>query len=239
MNEIKVFSHKELGGVRVLEINGQPWFIGKDVANILGYENGSRDIKRHVDEEDRRTEMLPQYQNGTLVSKALIINESGLYSLILSSKLPKAREFKRWVTSEVLPSIRKTGGYVAGNETDYIIKAATQATMQTVMEQLPMIISQTVQSTLAGVLINSEHNKTVAEKPKKRRINYHGKIDHLPTDLRNEIMLMIYQKKYTYLKVSNYLKDKGYDINQSSVFRYVKRYHDSLADFRDIDIEEV
>lgn len=105
-NQLQIFENKDFGKVRVLEIDGVTWFVGKDIAEVLGYENGSRDIKRHVDNEDVGTAMIPQYRNGTLVSKTLIINESGLYSLIFSSKLPAAKAFKRWVTSEILPSIR-------------------------------------------------------------------------------------------------------------------------------------
>lgn len=95
--------------VRTIEIGNEPWFVGKDVAKILGYQNGSRDINRHVDEEDRQN-----YQNGTFDSPRgmTIINESGLYSLILSSKLPNAKKFKHWVTKEVLPTIRKHGAYL-------------------------------------------------------------------------------------------------------------------------------
>lgn len=114
MNELKIFKNEEFGDIRVIEQDGEPWFVGKDVADILGYQNGSRDINRHVDEGDRQN-----YQNGTseMNNRGMtIINESGLYSLILSSKLPTAKAFKHWVTSEVLPSIRKTGGYIAGQE---------------------------------------------------------------------------------------------------------------------------
>ena len=105
MNEIFNFHGQE---VRTLTIDDEPWFVGKDVADILGYQNGSRDINRHVDEEDRQN-----YQNGTFGNRGVtVINESGLYSLILSSKLPQAKEFKRWVTSEVLPAIRRQGGFI-------------------------------------------------------------------------------------------------------------------------------
>lgn len=105
MNKIFNFHGQE---VRTLTIDDEPWFVGKDVADILGYQNGSRDINRHVDDEDRQN-----YQNGTFGNRGVtVINESGLYSLILSSKLPQAKEFKRWVTSEVLPAIRKQGGFI-------------------------------------------------------------------------------------------------------------------------------
>jgi len=109
-NQLQVFESKEFGKIRVIEKDGQPWFIGKDVTDILGYENGSRDINRHVDCDDRQN-----YRNGTSEINnrgVTIINESGLYSLILSSKLPEAKKFTRWVTSEILPSIRQHGAYI-------------------------------------------------------------------------------------------------------------------------------
>jgi len=109
MNEIEIFKNEEFGEVRVTEINDEPLFVGKDIANILGYQNGSRDINRHVEEEDRSTTMI---FDGNQNKETIVINESGLYSLILSSKLPNAKRFKHWVTAEVLPIIRKTGGYV-------------------------------------------------------------------------------------------------------------------------------
>lgn len=108
MNDLTTFSNPEFGQVRTVEINGTPWLVGKDVAIALGYKNPQRAIRDHVDTE---------YQGVTKTvtpsgeQEMLIINESGLYSLILSSKMPKAKAFKRWVTSEVLPAIRKTGAY--------------------------------------------------------------------------------------------------------------------------------
>ena len=104
MNEIRIFEKAEFGTIRTMEINGEPWFVGKDVADKLGYQNGSRDINRHTDEEDRKKMMI---FDGNQNKETIIINESGLYSLILSSKLPSAKAFKKWVTSEVLPSIHK------------------------------------------------------------------------------------------------------------------------------------
>ena len=117
MNEIKIFNHAEFGEIRAVSINNEPWFVGKDVAQVLGYSNASKAVMVHVDDEDKRLEMLSvlDSQNGNLV-KTAVINESGLYSLILSSKLPGAKKFKRWVTAEVLPSIRKHGGYIGGQE---------------------------------------------------------------------------------------------------------------------------
>ncbi len=109
MNNISTFRNPAFGSVRAVRIDNEPYFVGKDVATILGYKDSSDAIKKHVDNEDKLTR---RFADSGQNREMYIINESGLYSLILSSKLPKAKEFKRWVTSEVLPTIRKTGGYV-------------------------------------------------------------------------------------------------------------------------------
>ena len=126
MNDLQIFKNKEFGDVRVIEKEGEPWFVGKDIAEALGYDNTSKAIIAHVDKEDKN---ILKSQNGTLENipnRGLqIINESGLYSLILSSKLPTAKKFKRWVTSEVLPSIRNHGLYATDellNNPDFLIK---------------------------------------------------------------------------------------------------------------------
>jgi prophage antirepressor-like protein len=108
LNELKIFNNQEFGEIRAIEIQGEPWLVGKDVTDKLGYQNGSRDIVRHVDEEDRAGIAI---HDGRQERTMVCVNESGLYSLILGSKLPTAKKFKHWVTSEVLPSIRKTGAY--------------------------------------------------------------------------------------------------------------------------------
>lgn len=116
MTDLQIFNSPEFGAIRTIEKDGEPWFVGKDVAEILGYANASKAVSTHVDDEDKTFIMLDiaDSQNGNVLagqSKTTIINESGLYSLVLSSKLPTAKQFKRWVTSEVIPSIRKTGSY--------------------------------------------------------------------------------------------------------------------------------
>ena len=110
MNEITVFNNDEFGSIRTWVVDDEPWFVGKDIATILGYAKPENAIANHVDDEDK-TSTLIQGSGSNYKSKAILINESGLYSLILSSKLPSAKKFKRWVTGEVLPSIRKTGSY--------------------------------------------------------------------------------------------------------------------------------
>lgn len=113
MNELKIFENSEFGKIQVIERNGEPWFIGKEVAEILGYKDTADALKKHVDEEDKQFFKVGETPTLKIKSNygAYIINESGLYSLVLSSKLEKAKAFKRWVTSEVLPAIRKTGSY--------------------------------------------------------------------------------------------------------------------------------
>ena len=108
MSEIQVFTSEEFGSVRSLEIDGEPWFVGKDVTKILGYTNANKAIKDHVDPEDKGTNVLDT-PGGK--QRLVVINEAGLYTLVISSKLPTAKQFKRWIVSEVLPSIRKTGSY--------------------------------------------------------------------------------------------------------------------------------
>jgi prophage antirepressor-like protein len=109
MNELKIFNNPEFGEIRTIDINGEPWMVGKDVAAALGYERPTKAIQDHVDDEDK--DEVPIQDSIGRMQKTPIINESGLYSLVLSSKLPGAKKFRRWVTSEVLPSIRQTGGY--------------------------------------------------------------------------------------------------------------------------------
>ena len=108
MNELMIFENPTFGQVRTVEIDNEPWFVGKDVAEALGYGDTDQAVRNHVDGEDKLTR---RFDGSGQSRNMTIINESGLYSLILSSKLPGAKEFKRWVTSEVIPSIRKTGGY--------------------------------------------------------------------------------------------------------------------------------
>lgn len=139
-NRMQVFKNSEFGEIRTLEINDEPYFVGKDVAEALGYSNPQKALRDHIDREDK-TLNESFTVNGT---QGILINESGLYSLILSSKLDSAKRFKRWVTSEVLPSIRKTGGYV--NDDDMFVKTYlpfadehTQAMFRSTLENIRML----------------------------------------------------------------------------------------------------
>ncbi|MCT7851592.1 MAG: BRO family protein, partial [Lactobacillus iners] len=130
-NKIQIFNF-ENNEIRALNIDGKPYFVGKDVADILEYQNGSRDINRHVDEEDKLTEQIViSGQNRDVI----LINESGLYSLILSSKMPNAKKFKRWVTSEVLPAIVHKGVYMTDKKAYDITHDRTGATLADLLQQ--------------------------------------------------------------------------------------------------------
>lgn len=142
MNELKIFENPEFGSIRTTMIDDEPWFVGKDVATALGYVNSRDAVSRHVDDEDKGVEFHDTL-GGT--QDMTIINESGLYCLILSSRLPSAKKFKRWVTSEVLPAIRKTGVYAIPQSrqrdltTDDYLKAA-QIVAHCRNERLPYVI---------------------------------------------------------------------------------------------------
>ena len=127
MKDIQIFNNEQFGQVRVITKDGEPWFVGKDVSEILGYLEPNKAITRHTDEDDRIKH--PITDNLKRVQETWVINESGLYSLILGSKLPSAKKFKKWVTSDVLPSIRKHGMYATDeliNNPDLLIAAATK-----------------------------------------------------------------------------------------------------------------
>ena len=143
MNEIRVFNNKEFGLVRTVTIDSIPYFVGKDVADILGYAKPENAIAAHVDDEDKTTTLI-QGTGSNYKSKAVVINESGLYSLIFSSKMPNAKKFKHWVTSEVLPSIRKHGLYATHellDNPDIMIKALQELKAERQRSKELMLIS--------------------------------------------------------------------------------------------------
>lgn len=152
MNELKIFNNPDFGEVRTMNINGEPWFVGKDVAGILGYADTNKAIAMHVDDEDKlndKTSLSLGQRGGWL------INESGLYSLILSSKLPTAKKFKRWITHDVIPAIRKTGGYIAGQE---------NMTAEELMAKALMVAKKTLEEKEAELSRKQVENAIMAPK---------------------------------------------------------------------------
>lgn len=139
VQNLKVFENEEFGQVRATTIKNEPWFIGKDVAEVLGYKNTRDALKVHIDVDDKAGVVI---HDGRQNREMTVINESGLYSLILSSKLPNAKKFKRWVTSDVLPSIRKTGGYIPHDENmsdDEIMARALLVAQKTIEEKSKLL----------------------------------------------------------------------------------------------------
>lgn len=133
MNELKIFDNEEFGEIRTVLIDEEPWFVGKDVAEVLGYSNPRDAINKHVDEEDKgvaKCDTLGGKQELT------VVNESGLYSLIFSSKMQNAKRFKHWVTSEVLPSIRKTGSYQGASVPAEKIPVGEVAKLTNIMDRV-------------------------------------------------------------------------------------------------------
>ena len=146
MNELKAFNNPEFGTIRTIERDGEPWFVGKDVAEVLGYSDTAQAIRKHTDDEEKGVVEMTTPGGRQPIT---IINESGLYSLILSSKLPTAKKFKRWVTAEVLPSIRKSGGYIAGQETmtpEELMAKALMVAQRTIAEKEAMISQKQVEN---------------------------------------------------------------------------------------------
>lgn len=142
MKNLQIFSNEEFGQVRTMLIDGEPWFVGKDVAEALGYERPTDTVRKRIDEEDRG---ISKMETPSGKQEMTIINESGLYTLVLGSKLESAKRFKRWVTSEVIPSVRKNGGYIANQENmtpEQIMAAGLQAAQKIIEEKNRQIWEQ-------------------------------------------------------------------------------------------------
>lgn len=167
MEEIKIFNSPQFGEIRTIEVSGQPYFVGNDVALALGYAKPRNAIMQHVDNEDALKRGIPDNQGFT--QETTLINESGVYSLVFSSKLPTAKAFKKWVTSEVLPTIRKTGGYLATKQDDtpeeIMARALTiaQATLAKREERLKQLEAQAEQQQVT-IEIQTEEIKKSAPK---------------------------------------------------------------------------
>ena len=146
MPNLTIFNNQQFGEIRATDIDGEPWFVGKDVATALGYNNSRDAIFKHVDAEDKR---VSRFATPSGEQEMTVINESGLYSLALSSKLPSAKAFKRWVTSEVLPSIRKTGGYQMQTNKPIKMSEVFQAMAQTA--KIAEDASETAHAAMNGV----------------------------------------------------------------------------------------
>ena len=197
--KLLIFENPEFGKVRSLAINGEPWLIGKDVATALGYAKPRNAILTHVDDEDK-TSALIQGPGSNYKSKAIIINESGVYSLILSSKLPEAKRFKRWVTNEVLPSIRKHGAYV----TDEVLDQMDEHP-EWIPEYIQRLRDEKANAKAAREELEVERAKNALLAPKATYYDSFVDVDSLTNFRYTAKELDIPQKKFI-----GYLLEKGY-----------------------------
>ena len=196
MNELKIFKNEEFGQVRTVMIDGEPYFVGKDVAEILGYAEPRSAISKKVDDEDRG---VAKMETPSGMQEMTIINESGLYSLILSSKLESAKKFKRWVTSEVLPSIRQTGSYT---------KEVNQCNIKEIVKET---IYQVVPEIIRELEDKEERNKRAEREMKK-----------LETATKKKIERLLYSERYSYYEISKLLKQEGIDTSTEAICFYAQ-----------------
>lgn len=171
MNNIQLFTSAEFGDIRTIKDADAIYFVGKDVAEVLGYKDTSDALKRHVDDEDKLTRRFTDSGQGRDV---YIINESGLYSLVLSSKLPSAKRFKRWITSEVLPALRRQGGYMLTNENEtpeQIMARALKIADEALKRKDALIEELTPKALFADAVSVSKHTCLIGELAKLMRQN--------------------------------------------------------------------
>ena len=220
MNELQIFQNKEFGEVRSLVINNEPWFVGKDVAEALGYKNSKNAVPTHVDEEDKlstQIEYTGQKRNVT------VINESGLYSLILSSKLPNAKKFKRWVTSEVLPTLRKTGSYTkVPTDPRELLMLTIKAHEQTA--QRVDVLEEKVSSLEKSTTIDSSQQYTLEKIAKATVIRTLVGIDSRAYQLMNRKIFSNIWRDY-----KNYFKLGSYRDTLKTEFENAKEYLESWS----------
>lgn len=201
MNQLQIFKNEEFGEVRSLLINNEPCFVGKDVALILGYSNPQKAIRDHIDEDDKRTERIVHPQGGT--QDTVIINESGLYSLILSSKLPTAKKFKRWVTNEVLPSIRKYGVYQVSDDPMIALKLMFEATEQT--NDRVKVIDSRVTNLENTTTVDSRKQYTLRKIASATAVRVlGGKDSQAYLELHHKVFCQLWRDYKDYFKIPSY-----------------------------------
>lgn len=253
MQELEIFKNEEFGEIRTLMIDGEPWFVGKDVTDILEYRNGSRDINRHIDEEDRRKSMI---FDGNKNKETIIINESGLYSLILSSKLPNAKKFKRWVTTDILPTIRKTGGYVNNDDlfistylpfADDNTKLLFSTTLQTIRNQNEQLKKKDQEIAYKQEVINGLTDDTPIYKKKdvinricKRRSgNYANRYKELYKCFRENFHIDLEARCEGYNLKQAKKKDQLSVVKYAEQFGYIDDLYSCCAKLYEAEIDEV
>ena len=205
MNEMQVFQNSEFGELGVLELEGKPYFPATPCAKILGYAKPHNAISQHCRYSLKQG--VPHPQNPSKVVEMNFIPEGDLYRLITHSKLPAAERFEKWVFDEVLPSIRKTGGY------------GSQAALGHLVEQLTQVTAALMQ--VASIMATASSESAVMEEPKRRK-RATSIIDRLDVEARKEVEAMICSGQYTYMEIAQHLADCGIKISVTSVWRYAQ-----------------
>lgn len=203
MEELQIFNNEEFGNVRSLVIDNEPWFVGKDVAEALGYKNVRDSLARHIDSDDKRDGVVIHDPMGR-EQKPIIINESGLYSLILSSKLESAKKFKHWVTSEVLPALRKTGSYAkVPTDPRELLMLTIKAHEQTA--QRVDVLEEKVSDLEKSTTIDSSQQYTLERIAKTTVISALGGIDSRAYQLMSrKLFSSIWRDYKKYFKLGSY-----------------------------------
>ncbi|MCM1212938.1 MAG: Bro-N domain-containing protein [Lachnospiraceae bacterium] len=219
MNELRVFENQEFGRIRSVTVNDEPWFVGKDVAMALGYRDTKNALKSHVDSEDKKGGWRITTPSGD--QNMTIINESGVYALIFGSRLPSAKKFKHWVTSEVLPSIRKTGSYGQFDVATLITQTAVAVCTELVRQLTPvlqgMVAARPAPVVMAGSAeLETENYKTGC------------KLETFPEDIRLQVDQMfdqmLEQQALNFSMIARYCTMNGFPISQPSVKVYYQRH---------------
>lgn len=203
MEELQIFNNEEFGNVRSFMIDNEPWFVGKDVAEALGYKNVRDSLARHIDSDDKRDGVVIHDSMGR-EQKPIIINESGLYSLILSSKLESAKKFKHWVTSEVLPTLRKTGSYAkVPTDPRELLMLTIKAHEQTA--QRVDVLEEKVSDLEKSTTIDSSQQYTLERIAKTTVISALGGIDSRAYQLMSrKLFSNIWRDYKKYFKLGSY-----------------------------------
>ena len=238
MNELKVFENPAFGRIRTVELDNEPWFVGKDVAEALGYSNARDALSRHVDEEDKAT---VAFHDGSQNRNVTAVNESGLYCLILSSKLPGAKEFKHWITHDVIPSIRKTGGYTLKPMTDYqkeqtrLKEDNAHIRKAQILERLANQYEGTYRQILHAYATKELSGKFLLPLPELEEKTYSAtEIGELLGVTANRVGLLTNRYDLKTEQYGQWFKDKSrYSDKEVSSFRYFERVIPVLQDLLD------
>lgn len=238
MNELKVFENPAFGRIRTVELDNEPWFVGKDVAEALGYSNARDALSRHVDEEDKAT---VAFHDGSQNRNVTAVNESGLYCLILSSKLPGAKVFKHWITHDVIPSIRKTGGYTLKPMTDYqkeqtrLKEENAHIRKAQILERLANQYEGTYRQILHAYATKELSGKFLLPLPELEEKTYSAtEIGELLGITANRVGLLTNRYDLKTEQYGQWFKDKSrYSDKEVSSFRYFERVIPVLQDLLD------